>query len=568
MVDYCIKALQQNPELAIFLTLAIGFSIGRIKIGGFSLGTVVGTLLAGVLIGQLDIKVPAVVKTVFFDLFLFTTGYKVGPQFFRGFKRDALSQMALTAVLCVTCLFTAFVVSRLLGYDIGTAAGLLAGAFTESTVIGTAGDAINRLTISEAEKARLLNNIPVAYAVTYLLGTAGVVWFLPTIGPKLMRISLKDEAKKMQAEVSGPAEVQPGIVSPARSFGVRAYRVTNERLVNKTIAELEKMPRDARVFIQRIRREGVIIEPEPNTVLRQGDVIAVAAKEEVLVERGTIIGPEVDDKTLLDFPVEVLDVVLTNKALVGKTLKELTELEPWRTGFRGVFLRKLTRTGAEIPITPMTQVERGDLLSLVGARRDVDRATAEIGYADWPTNATDMVFVGTGIVIGGLVGLLSVTVAGLPITLTASGGALIMGLVFGWLRSVLPIFGRIPEPAMWVFDTVGLSVFIGVVGLSAGPTFITGLQKSGISLVFVGFVTALLPHTVAILFGRYILKMNPLILLGACSGAGTMTAALRAIQDEAQSKLPALGYTIPYAVGNILLTAWGPVIVALMSVGE
>jgi len=286
------------------------------------------------------------------------------------------------------------------------------------------------------------------------------------------------------------------------------------------------------------------------------------------VERGTIIGPEVDDKALLDFPVEVLEVVLTNKALVGKTLKELAELEPWRTSFRGVFLRKLTRTGAEIPITPTTQVERGDLLSLVGAKRDVDRATAEIGYADWPTNATDMVFVGTGIVIGGLVGLLSVTVAGLPITLTASGGALIMGLVFGWLRSVYPFFGRIPEPAMWVFDTVGLSVFIGVVGLSAGPTFITGLQESGISLVFVGFVTALLPHTVAILFGRYVLKMNPLILLGACSGAGTMTAALRAIQDEAQSKLPALGYTIPYAVGNILLTAWGPVIVALMSVGE
>jgi putative transport protein len=161
-----------------------------------------------------------------------------------------------------------------------------------------------------------------------------------------------------------------------------------------------------------------------------------------------------------------------------------------------------------------------------------------------------------------------VTVAGLPITLTASGGALIMGLVFGWLRSVFPAFGRIPEAAMWVFDTVGLSVFIGVVGLSAGPSFIAGLQKSGISLVFVGLVAAVLPHIVAILFGRYVLRMNPVILLGACSGAGTMTAALRAIQDEAQSKLPALGYTVPYAVGNIVLTAWGPVLVALMSVGK
>jgi putative transport protein len=288
----------------------------------------------------------------------------------------------------------------------------------------------------------------------------------------------------------------------------------------------------------------------------------------VLVERGAVVGPEVNDHELLDFPVEVLDVVLTNGALVGKTLAQLTNMEPWRTKFRGVFLRKLTRTGAEIPINSMTRVERGDLVSLLGAKPDVDRAVAAIGYADWPSSATDMIFVGTGIVLGGLVGLLSVSIAGLPITLTASGGALIMGLVFGWLRSVFPAFGRIPEAAMWVFDTVGLSVFIAVVGLTAGPSFMAGLQKSGISLVFVGLVAAVLPHAVAIFFGHYVLKMNPLLLLGACSGAGTMTAALRAIQDKAESKLPALGYTVPYAVGNIVLTAWGPVIVALLSIGK
>ena len=567
-MDYFVKALQQNPELAIFLALAVGFTIGRVKLGSFSLGTVVGTLFAGVIIGQLDIKVPSLVKTVFFDLFLFTTGYKVGPQFFRGLKRDALSQMALTLVLCVTCLLTAFVAAKLFGYDVGTAAGLLAGAFTESTVIGTAGDAINRLALSAEEKTALLNNIPVAYAVTYLVGTAAVVWFLPSIGPKLMGVDLKAEAKKMQAEVSGGSEAQPGIVSPSRAFDVRAYRVANESILNKSVAHIEATPTETRFFIQRIRRGSSIIEPEPNTVLQQGDIIAVAARGELLVERGNVIGPEVADKELLDFPVEVLDVVLTNKALVGKALKDLGAAEPWRTQFRGVFLRKLTRAGAEMPITMTLQAERGDLLSLVGAKRDVDRAVAAIGYADWPTNATDMIFVGTGIFIGGLVGLLTLTIAGLPITLTASGGALIMGLVFGWLRSVFPAFGRIPEAAMWVFDTVGLSVFIGVVGLSAGPTFIAGLQKSGISLVLVGLVAAVLPHAVAILFGRFVLRMNPLILLGACSGAGTNTASLRAIQDEAQSKLPALGYTVPYAVGNILLTAWGPVIVALLSIGK
>jgi putative transport protein len=337
--------------------------------------------------------------------------------------------------------------------------------------------------------------------------------------------------------------------------------VTNEKFVNRTVGELEALPRDARAFILRVRHEGRIIEPEPTTVIHQGDVVAVLTRTEVHAARGVAIGPEVDDRGLIEFPAENLDVVITNKALAGKTLRELGACE----FARGVFLRKLQRAGEPMPFQPETRVDRGDVMSILGAKRDVERAAQELGYAERPTNATDMIFVGTGIVLGGLVGLLTITIAGLPITLTASGGALVMGLVFGWLRSVRPTFGLIPEPAMWIFDTVGLTTFMAVVGLGAGPSFIAGIQKSGLSLVFVGLVVAALPHITAILFGRYVLKMNPLILLGACTGAGTVTAALRAVQEEAQSKLPALGYTVPYAIGNILLTAWGPVIVAMMA---
>ena len=212
---------------------------------------------------------------------------------------------------------------------------------------------------------------------------------------------------------------------------------------------------------------------------------------------------------------------------------------------------------------PSTVLNRGDLLTLSGARRDVERAGKALGYIERPSESTDVVFVGVGIVVGGLVGLLSVTVGGVPLSLTASGGALVMGLVFGWLRSVRPTFGRIPEAALWVFDTIGLAVFIGVVGLSAGPSFVDGLRKTGPSLLLVGLVVAVTPHLAALFFGHKVLKMNPVILFGACSGAGTVTAALRSIQDEAQSKLPVLGYTVPYAIGNILLTAWGPVVVLL-----
>lgn len=563
-MDYFTHALRNNPELAVFLTLAIGFLIGRLKFGGFSLGIVVGTLLAGVLIGQLDIKVPPIVKTIFFDLFLFTTGYKVGPQFFRGLKRDAIPQVALTVVLCVACLLTAFAFAKLLGYDVGTAAGLLAGAFSESTVIGTAGEAIQRLAVSDTDKTAWLNNIPVAYAVTYLIGTASLVWFLPTIGPKLMRINLRDEGMRMQAEIATAAGLGPGVVSGARYFDVRAYQVTNRALVNKTVAELEALPEAARVFIVRIRHCGEIIEPTPASVIQQNDVVALIARQEILVGHGANVGPEVDDKALLDIPVESLDVVITNRAAIGKSLAELAQME----SARGVFLRKISRAGQELPIGSMTRIDGADVLRLIGPRTEVERAAAELGYADRPTTTTDMVFVGTGIVLGGLIGLLSVTVAGIPLTLTASGGALIMGLVFGWLRSMYPFFGRIPEPAIWIFDTVGLCIFIGVVGLNAGPSFVSGLQKTGLSLVVVGFVSALLPHTIGILFGRYVLKMNPLIVLGACAGAGTITAALRAVQDEARSSVPALGYTVPYAIGNILLTAWGPVIVAMMTFGK
>ncbi len=554
-----VEALRDHPELAIFFTLALGFLIGKLKVGSFRLGTVVGTLLAGVIVGQIQVQVPAVVKNVFFDLFLFTVGYKVGPQFFRGLKKDALSQVALTVVLCVTSLLAAFVAAKLLGFDVGTAAGLIAGAFTESTVIGTAGDAINRLALPEAQKTVLLNNIPVAYAATYLLGTVGVIWFLPAMGPKLMRVNLKEEAKKLQAKLSGGTESESGLSTAYRPWEHRAYRFDGKPT---TVAQFERTfrERDERVFVQRIRHEGTVLESTPATAINPDDVIAVMARHHVFLQDESVFGVECEDKELLSFPAIALNVVVTNKEVAGLTLEAIAD----QYG-RGVVLVKLIRSGQEMPFTRNTVVERGDWLEITGAQSDVERTAMILGYVDRASTETDMIFVGVGVVLGGLFGLLSVTIGGLPITLTASGGALIGGLVFGWLRSLYPVFGRIPEAAIWVFDTVGLAVFIGVVGISAGPTFLAGVQKSGLILLVVGAIVPIVSHAVTILFGRYVLKMNPLIVLGACAGAGTMTAALRAVQEESNSKLPALGYTVPYAIGNILLTAWGPVIVLLMN---
>jgi putative transport protein len=557
MLTYLTEALRHNPELAIFLTLAVGFVIGRLKIGTFQLGNVVGTLLAGVLIGQLDIKVDPIVKVVFFDLFLFATGYKVGPQFIRGLGKNALPQVALTIVLCVTSLGVTVAAAKIFRYDCGTAAGLMAGAFTESTVIGTAGNTIERLDLPEEEKTRLLNNIPVAYAVSYLVGTGFVVWFLSGLAPRLLKVDLKAEAAKLEKEMTGGRELGPGTSSAYPEWDLRAYRIDEKRWADRTVVDLEKTFAPERVFVERIDRGETIFDAEPDTVLRSGDIIAVAARRRVL-SGGTPIGVEVEDRAVLDFPAAALDVVLTNRDLAERTMEEIAELHG-----RGVVLLKLVRGGEEIPFAPSTVFNRGDLLTLAGARRDVERAGKALGYIERPSEATDVVFLGLGILVGGLVGVLTVKIGNVPLSLTASGGALIMGLVFGWLRSVRPTFGRIPEAALWVFDTVGLATFIGVVGLAAGPSFVSGLRQTGPSLLLVGLVVAVTPHLAALFFGRYVLKMNPVILFGASSGAGTVTAALRAIQDEAQSKLPVLGYTVPYAIGNILLTAWGPVIVLL-----
>jgi putative transport protein len=555
-----IAILQQYPELALFLVLAIGFAIGKISIGSFKVGAVLGTLFAGVLLGQFNISVAPVVKVIFFDLFLFATGYKVGPQFFRGLKKDAVPQLILTFVICVTCLLTAFVMSKLMGFDVGTAAGMLAGAFTESTVIGTASESIQRLSIPEAEKTILLNNIPVAYAVTYLVGTTFLVWFLSSLAPKLLKIDLKSASRDLEKNLLGKSEDEEGIESAFEDWRLRAIKITNDKWNGLTIGDLENSVANFRIFIHRIRRDGKIIEPNANTFLYTGDVIAVMARYKVFFQSIHDIGPEVMDRELLDFPIAYRDLIITNKNLSGKKLGEIGV----KYG-HGVKLHKLIRTGQEIPFNTETIVNRGDLLKISGLLPDVERTAKTVGYIDRVSDETDMIFVGLGILLGGLVGLLAVTIAGISITLTTSGGALVMGLIFGWLRSKTPKFGHIPDAALWIFDNVGLAAFIGIVGLSAGPSFVSGLQQTGFGLVFAGLIVAITPHIVGLLVGHYILKINPVILLGAQSGAGTTTAGLKAIQDAAGSKLPVLGYTVPYALGNILLTAWGPVIVAMMN---
>jgi putative transport protein len=562
-MNWLFDALRSNPEIAIFLTLALGFYVGGLKFGKFSLGNVTGVLLAGVLIGQLNITISPNVKAVFFLMFLFAVGYSVGPQFFRGLKSDGLPQVFFAVILCVACLLATFIAAKVAGYSIGQAAGLLSGACTISAVLGVAGDTLGQIGLAPEQQKAMVDAMPVAYAVTYLFGTAGSAWFLASIGPKLLGVDLAKECAEYEAKMGGAAD-SADQMSAYRRLTTRAYQAgADSKLLGKTVAEFEAQFSVPRVFILRLRRAAKICETDPKMVIQSGDVLGLAGPRDLLLKIETALGPEVDDRELFDVPIQILDVVLTNKAFAGKTLLEIRQSEAAQE-VRGVFLRKLIRAGQEMPFNPGTKVDRGDVVQLVGPVQAVDQAAKALGYADRATEKTDVVFMGLGIVIGALIGAITIHLGSVPLSLSTSGGALMAGLVCGYLRAVNPTFGRIPAPALWVFNNIGLTAFIAVVGISCGPSFVAGLKEAGLSLFLWGVFVTTMPFVIGIYVGKYIFKMHPGIVLGACAGARTTTAALGAIQDEAQSKMPALGYTITYAVGNVMLITWGVVIVLMM----
>ena len=555
-MTWFVAALRQHAEVAFFLTLAIGYLLGKLHFGGFSLGAVTGTLLAGVLVGQLGVKVSPEVKQCFFVLFLFSIGYRCGPQFFQGLRKDGLAQAAIAAIVASTGLVVAYVVARLFGYDPGTAAGVVSGAMTESATIGTAGDAITHLAIGDAERAAMTNNIPVAFAVTYLIGVVGAAWFLAQIGPRLMGVDLARACAEYEAAMGGGGRRPPGIVSAHRAIEFRAYRVPDgSPIIGKSVKDV--VPAE-RIFIERIRRDGAIIEADAGTVLRAGDVAAISGRREVLVAARL---PEVEDAELLDVPVEQLDVFVTSSAVAGKTLAELSD----GPAARGVFLRRLVRNKVALPITADLKVQRGDIATLVGRDRNLEAAIRDLGVPDRPQETTDMVFVSAGIVVGALIGIPALAFGKLELGLSLSVGVLLGGLLWGWFHSLRPMIGRIPTPTLWIFESLGLTGFVAVVGLAAGPDFVRGLQTSGISLVAAGVLTVLIPQLVGVLVGHHVFKMHPGVLLGVCAGAGTATPALAAIQEAAKSAVPTLGYGVSYAVGNVLLALWGTVIVALLA---
>jgi putative transport protein len=563
MLTWLEQFLVRYPELALFLVIAAGYWIGSFRIGAFSLGPVTGALFAGLLVGDFaHVPVAGMTKSFLFLLFLFGVGYSVGPQFVLAMKRDGLKPVLLAVVVSVTGLAAAIAAGKVLGLDPGFAAGMMSGALSQSAAMGTATDAVNSLPVSEAQRALYVSHIAVADAVCYIFGYAGVITFCTLIAPALLKIDLRGEALKLE-QALGITRARPGLASAWRKFELRAYRLDEHSpLAGLTVAAAEGRVPEHRVFIHRIRRGERILEAEPGTILAAGDVVALSAPRQIVVEWIGPRGEEVEDRELLDIPLIAADIFLINPKLAGMSLQDASG-ENWT---RGLYLRSLSRGGQELPIAAGVVLQRGDLLRVVGPEAVVQNAAKSIGVIVAPSTSIDFIVLGLAIFLGGLVGVLvSFPVGGVTIALGTSVGTLLAGLLVGYLRTLYPRFGRIPDGAISLMTSLGLAAFVGLTGIHAGPIFLSALRESGIGLLLGGMVVTLLPQIVGFCFGHFVLRMNPILLLGGLTGAQTVTAAMAALQERSGSSVVVLGYTPAYPISNILLTTWGSVMVVVFA---
>ncbi|HEY1788171.1 MAG TPA: aspartate-alanine antiporter [Verrucomicrobiae bacterium] len=558
MLNHILKAA---PEIALFAALFLGHLLGRVKFKGFSLGGVAGSLIVALIIGQLGIALPDALKAVCFALFIYAIGFRSGPEFFGGLNRSSIKLVVSSVVQCLTALIVVLAIGHICHFGKGFTAGLGAGALTETATMGTAGDALTRLGLPEAQANQLAGQMAVAFAITYLFGTIGVIIFVRSVAPRLLGVDMKKAARELEAELShGGTVKRPGQITPFVPVVARAFKAATGTAIHHTVGDLSK--RFDRATVERVLRDTRTIDPTPETELNAGDVVSLAGRLGSVVAAGELIGPEVESEEALSFSMTVSTVVVTNKHFVGKTLTHVRD-QIGLQNLQGVYLSSLKRQGLPLPIMPNTEVQRGDVCVLAGRPGEVEHVAALVGRTEAPGGKSDLAYLALGIVAGTLLGLCSIQVGGIPVTLGVGGGVLVSGLCFGWFHTRYPVFGALPQPAQWILSEFGLSAFAAVVGLSAGPKAVAAIQDQGVALLIAGAVVTLVPLFVALYFGRFVLKLHPVVLLGALCGGQTVAAALTAANEETDSMTPVLGFTVTYAISNVLLAVWGPIFVFL-----
>ncbi len=519
-MDWLHDIFHKSPEIALFLSLAIGYFIGQINFGKFQLGGVGGSLLAAVVISQAGVTIDNGVKSVMFAVFIYAVGYDSGPQFFNSLNRRTLREIAMAVFLAVSALITVVVCAKIFGLNKGLAAGLAGGALT---------GAIN-----------------------------GCVHILP----RFMGQGLREAALQAEKELAGSGGARgPGQLPALPELVGRAYRVGPA--AGRQVAELELSQND-RITIERIRRAGKALEPRPDIVLQKDDVVLIVGRREGMVDIAPLIGVEVVETDGIGLVMQTRQGVFTRKGMNHTTIAAVRTTVD-RDLRHGVFIESISRAGQPLPILPETQLEHGDVITFYGSPKDTKRAVEQAGYELPYTNKTDFIYMGVGIVLGLLIGLIVINVAGIPLTLGSGGGCLLAGLLFGWMRGKHPMYGVMPSAASQLLKDFGLAAFVAVVGLNSGLQAIVTVKQSGMTIFLLGVFVTMFPLLLTMLFGRYVLSYNNAALLaGALSGSRSANPAFGGVLDKAESAVPTVPFAITYAIANVLLTLLGPLVVGLV----
>ncbi|MFZ6864602.1 aspartate-alanine antiporter [Undibacterium sp. Ji67W] len=553
----------KSPEIALFLSLAVGYYVGKIKFGKFQLGGVAGSLLVAVLVSQVGVHVDPGVKAVLFALFIYAVGYESGPQFFNSLGKQSIREIILAVVLAVTALATVVIMAKIFGLDKGLAAGVAAGGLTQSAIIGTASDAIAKLGLAADEVTRLQGNVAVGYAVTYVFGSFGAIIVCVNILPRLMGRSIKEDAVKAESAMQQGVQVlAPGQQLAAPDLTGRIYQITKAN--NKTVLTLEQANPNVTITIERVQRNKQFIEVTPELVLENNDIVLVVGRREAMVGIAAELGKELYAVEGMELTMQRKDIALTNKAFHNKSVGEIRAQTAGDVS-HGIYVVQISRMGKILPMLAETIVQSGDVITIYGSEQDVKRVAGIAGYAIVPSEKTDFVYMGAGLVVGLAVGLLTAKIGSIPLTLGSGGGALLSGLLFGWYRSKHQPLGAMPAGAVQILKDLGLAGFVTVVGLSSGLQAVQTVKEHGISLFLIGVVVTILPLILTMLIGRYVLRYdNTAIFAGALSGSRSANPAFGEVLDKAENAIPTVPFAITYALANVFLTLLGPLVVALV----
>jgi putative transport protein len=556
MWGYLGEFLRSNPVALLFAVLGLGYLVGKTKIRGFDIGSISGVLFVGLVFGHFGFEFNPTVQSIGFVLFIFSVGLQAGPSFFSVLRQDGAKYFALAVVIALTGFALALGLSKLLRFEPGAAAGLLSGGLTSSPTLAAAQEAVRTGDVPLPEgftAEQLMTNVTTAYAITYIFGLVGLILIIRFL-PRLTGVDLAAEAATLESKRIGGVEDR---VYGLQNVQVRAHRLTNEANVGRPIRDLHEML-PGRMAIEKVRRRGECIPASLDLRLELNDEICLVGFHEEFVDRAGRIGPELSDPELLDLQLESCRIV----PLRTKLKKVSTSLGEITARF-GCFVSRIQRLGVDIPLKGDIQIQAGDVVHVTGPAARVQEAGEAVGHIERTTQETDLVTFAIGIAAGLLIGGLSVPIFGISVGLGTAGGLLVAGLVIGYLRALHPTFGRVPGAARWIFMELGLTTFMAGVGLRAGSGIIETLADTGLSLFLAGAAVTSVPVAVGYLFGRKVLSLNPVYLLGAITGSMTSGASLSIVTGEARSPLPALGYTGAYAFANVLLTVAGSLILLL-----